>query len=113
MVGLGDQDPLRVHVQLVEPLEVEEQRTAAAVDLDGETVLAAGGHPGDLHAGHRAGGGGQGRPGGVVDGHRLGSVVAGAFGDERAHVTAGRGHRLAEQEPHLVDHVRAQVAERP
>ena len=78
-----------------------------------EAVLAAGGHPGDLQAGDRARGGGQRRPGGVVDGDRLGPVVSGALGDEGPQVPARRGDRLAEQEPHLVDDVRAQVAERP
>ncbi len=122
MVLLGDDHPPGAggavagtveHVQLVEPLEVEVERPAAAVDLDGEAVLAAGGHPGHLETGDRAGGGGQRRPGGVVDGHRFEPVVAGALVDERAQVAARRGHPLAEQVAHLVDDVRAQVAERP
>ena len=66
-----------------------------------------------LEAGHRARRGPEGGPGGVVDGDGLGAVGARALRHEGVQVAAGRrSTSLAEQELHLVDHVRAEVAER-
>ncbi len=120
MVRFGDDDPARTggvaargveHLQLVEPLQVERDRPAVAVHLEGEAVLAAGGHPADLDARHHTVRGLQRRPRGVVDGDRLRAVGPRSGRHERPQVAGRRHHGLAEQVLHLVDDVRAEIAE--
>ncbi len=84
---------------------------AVAVQLQGEAVLAPGGHPADLDAGHDAVRGLERRPGGVVDGDGFRSVRSRSGRHERPQVAGCRHHALAEQVLHLVDDVRAEVAE--
>ena len=115
VVGLGHQDAgaagAGVDDQLVERLELEAQRPLGAVDLEGEAVLAPVRHPAHLDAGHRPARGAERGPRRVVDGDVLGTGLAGPGGDEGAQVPARPGDRVAEEELHLVDHVRPQVAE--
>ena len=79
VLGLGDKDAAEAlrrgpargveEVELVQVLEVEQQGSLVAVDLQLERVLPPGGEPGDLERGDGPGGEGQCGPGGVVDRH--------------------------------------------
>src|SRR5690606_10011926 len=83
VVGVGGEDAAEagvagrlgavVELQFVEPLQVEGQRPALAVEFDAQGVLAAGGVPGGLEGGEGAGGEAAGEQGGVVDGDRSGA----------------------------------------
>ncbi len=72
MAGLGDQDRAEppgalAELELVEPLEVERERAAGAVDLEPEQVLAARGEPGRLERAERTAGELDGCREGVID----------------------------------------------
>ena len=134
VVGFGDQDPAEAGVgaglgavvilQLVEPLQVEGERAALAVELDAQGVLASGGVPGGLEGGEGAGGEPPGEQGGVVDGdlsgagRRDGGQAAAGRGGQRPLPYERLGDRGDAREPfpgqvlRQVDDVRAEVAER-
>ncbi|CAM5343407.1 hypothetical protein SVIOM342S_09166 [Streptomyces violaceorubidus] len=115
-----------VVLQLVEPLQVEGERAALAVEFDAQGVLAAGGVPGGLEGDQGAGGEAAGEHGGVVHGdlprHAVrrarGQAPGGACG-QRALPYEGLGEGGDARDPlprqvlGEVDDVGAEVAERP
>ncbi len=113
-----------VVLELVEPLQVEGERAALAVEFDAQGVLAPGGVPGGLEGRQRAGGEPAGEQGGVVDGDRPGAgrgdggQAAARRGGQRPLTHERLGERgdarevLTGQVLGEVDDVRAEVAER-
>jgi len=96
-----------VDLQLVDPLELEAQRPARPVDLEGQRVLAPEAEARRLERPDRAALELDERLEGIVDG----DLAAGALGDERPRQRADR-RDLADEVPAEVDDVRAEVAER-
>ena len=100
-------------VEFVEVLQVEQQRTHVAVNLEFERVLLTHGDPGDFN---RSDGPGRKRergPGGVVDRHFLQPGRAGAMRGEGVQPARDLGDLVREQEQHLVDRVAGDVPEGP